>query len=266
MPNYQLSFPLIQHTVGVSVVPQREHDGYVNATAMCKACGKQFNHYISNATTKAFIEELSSVTGIPGTGLVQIIQGGTPQLQGTWVHPLVAYNLGQWASAKFAVLVSQWIDDWKEGKQKPKTVMPPHILRHQMNMAKIPVGFFSVLQEMTYTLVAPLEAQGYSLPSNLMPDISQGKMFCQHLRDVHGINTNGLNTYTHSFPDGRTVKAKLYPLEYLVIFRQLMAQQWLPQAENYFKKRDANALPAIQQLLQITYNPPSNSGMYKIKA
>ena len=264
MPNYQLSLPLIQHTVGASIVPQRASDGYINATAMCKACSKKIGHYFENSATKEFLVELAADIGIPISQLIQIVRGNG--IQGTWVHPHVAIHLAQWLSPKFAVMVSKWVFDWMGGKLKPKTVMPPHILRHQMNMGKIPVGFFSVLQEMTYTLVAPLESQGYSLPSNLMPDISQGRMFCQHLRDVHGINTDGLNTYTHSFPDGRTVKAKLYPLEYLVIFRQLMAQQWLPQAENYFKKRDANALPAIQQLLQITYNPPSNSGSYKIKA
>lgn len=79
-------------------------------------------------------------------------------------------------------------------------------------------------------LVAPMGAQSYSMPTNLMPDISQEKLFCKHLRDKHGIDTNSFCTYIHDFPDGRKVTAKLYPLNLLGIFRQLIAQEWLPQA------------------------------------
>lgn len=62
--NYQMSLPLIQHTVGQSVVPQRASDGYINATEMCKACNKLLGHYLENKTTKAFLNELSSDIGI----------------------------------------------------------------------------------------------------------------------------------------------------------------------------------------------------------
>lgn len=40
--------------------------------------------------TEAFLGELSSVMGIPITDLVVSIQGGVPELQGTWVHPDIA--------------------------------------------------------------------------------------------------------------------------------------------------------------------------------
>lgn len=105
---------LIKHTVENEVISQRTVDGYVNATALCKASGKQMKHYLENATTKDFISELSFDVGIPTTELIQIIKGGVPYLQGTWVHPLVAINLGQWLSAKFAVQVSKWILEWSE--------------------------------------------------------------------------------------------------------------------------------------------------------
>ena len=41
-----------------------------------------------------------------------MIRGGNPQLQGTWVHPYVAINLGQWLSPKFSVQVSKWVFEW----------------------------------------------------------------------------------------------------------------------------------------------------------
>ena len=104
---------------GSSQVIIRE-DGYINATALCKSAGKLLGHYFANKVTKAFLDELSSVIGIPITTLVQVKQGGTPQEQGTWIHPDVAINLAQWISPKYAVLVAQTMRQFHEGKlQKP---------------------------------------------------------------------------------------------------------------------------------------------------
>jgi hypothetical protein len=90
------------------VIEQRLKDGYINATAMCKAANKQFNDYARIGRTRAFLEELSSEMRIPVSELVQSIKGGPPERQGTWVHPQVAIHLGQWLSARFAVQVSKW--------------------------------------------------------------------------------------------------------------------------------------------------------------
>lgn len=86
-------------------------DGYLNATAMCKANGKEWSNYRQNATTDAFLTELESVLGIPRTALIVTVQGGTPELQGTFVHPQVAYHLAMWCSPAFAVQVTEWIHD-----------------------------------------------------------------------------------------------------------------------------------------------------------
>src|ERR1700733_2754279 len=98
----QLMFSIIPHEVDGNLINQRAVDGYVNATAMCKAVGKNFADYRRLLNTEAFLKELSSVVGIPITQLVYSFQGGNPQSQGTWVHPDVAINLGQWCSPKFA--------------------------------------------------------------------------------------------------------------------------------------------------------------------
>ncbi|MGR6848340.1 KilA-N domain-containing protein, partial [Acinetobacter baumannii] len=60
----QLELPLISRQENNVVISQRAHDGYINATAMCQAAGKRLNHYLDNNSTKAFIAELSSDTGI----------------------------------------------------------------------------------------------------------------------------------------------------------------------------------------------------------
>ncbi|MBE7178509.1 MAG: KilA-N domain-containing protein, partial [Mucilaginibacter polytrichastri] len=57
----QQQFSLIPHRVGNAEVCQRTADGYVNATAMCKAVGKFFADYRRLGVTDAFLNELSAV-------------------------------------------------------------------------------------------------------------------------------------------------------------------------------------------------------------
>lgn len=256
---HQYSLSLIEHRVQDSVVDQRQVDGYINATAMCKAAGKLMADYRRLGTTVAYLEELESDMGIPISELVQTIKGGDPKLQGTWVHPQVAINMAQWLSPRFAVQVSKWVHTWMSGgATQQKTKLPYHLERHMQNMHKVPTGYFSVLQEMTNALVGPMEVNGYQLPEKLMPDISHGKMLCAMLRAKHKIDTNSLPTYEHEFPDGRKVQAKLYPLRYLGEFRIMLAEEWMPKkAQEYFQKRDPVALQALDKVLLIGANKPT---------
>lgn len=92
-------------------IQRRPSDGYVNATGMCQAGGKLWKNYHQNHRTKAYITALASVAGNPATGnhgLIQAIQGGRPELQGTWIHPRLAVDLARWISPAFAV----WMDGW----------------------------------------------------------------------------------------------------------------------------------------------------------
>jgi hypothetical protein len=89
---------LIPHKVEATVIHQRAVDGYVNATAMCNAAGKKFHDYARLSVTQAFLAELSKSAGIPADQLVFTITDGPMNGRGTWVHPDVAINLGQWCS------------------------------------------------------------------------------------------------------------------------------------------------------------------------
>jgi hypothetical protein len=226
---------------------------------MCKAAGKEFKHYNENKATKAFYMELSAEVGIPTSELVQTISGGTPTLQGTWVHPQVAINLAQWCSPKFAVRVSKWIYDWFTTGAVGKPKLPFHLRRYIANQQSVPSGHFSVLTEMTLALVAPLEQAGYQLPESLWPDISQGKMFAKYLRDNLGADTDKMPTYTHTFEDGRSaVQARAYPNEYLHIFRSHFTEVWLPKrAEEYFGERDPKAIGYLKAALPEIAAPPA---------
>jgi hypothetical protein len=248
----QQHFDLIPHPVQGGIIYQRPKDGFINATAMCQAAGKQWFDYRRLTTTNAFIEALATETGIPGSELTQSMKGGDIRFQGTWVHPQVAINLAQWLSAKFAVQVSQWVFDWMSGKSPASVAetVPYHLRRYVANQPNVPVAHFSVLTEMTQLLMAPMEIMGYTLPEHMLPDISHGKMFCKWLRDVHGINTDALPTYLHIFEDGRRVWPKAYPDELLADFRKHFREEWLPnRAIDYFQGRDSEALQFLPKLI-----------------
>jgi len=87
-------------------IRQRTVDGYLDATAMCKANGKQFKHYLENQSTTDFLKVLSLNVGIPTFKLIESKPG---RYGGSWVHPQVSINLAQWCSPKFAVLVTEWV-------------------------------------------------------------------------------------------------------------------------------------------------------------
>jgi len=101
-------------------ISRRTTDGYINATAMCKANGKKFANYFQNDSTALYLEALSSSVGIPAHELLQS-KGGNGG--GTWVHPNLAVELARWISPPFAVWMNQW---FLEGAQQvqPAPVVP----------------------------------------------------------------------------------------------------------------------------------------------
>jgi len=86
-------------------IARRTTDGYVNATAMCKANDKRWSDYRESDRCQQYLDALSQTTGIPVFDLIVSRQGNSG---GTWVHPQVAVDLARWVSAPFAV----WMDSW----------------------------------------------------------------------------------------------------------------------------------------------------------
>jgi hypothetical protein len=137
---------------------------------------------------------------------------------------------------------------------KAKSSIPYHLRRYLVNHDQVPFGCFSILQEITTKLIAPLEMQGYTLPDRVVPDISVGLIFCRWLREEKGIDTDSFGTYNHRYEDGRIVQAKLYPNELLPDFIGQFQNDWLSKrAERYFKDRDPEALVHLPKILK----PPS---------
>jgi len=97
---------------GITVLSRE--DGFINATDMCKAGGKLFKNWYRLDSTKELIEELDnqlkkSVAHIWTTKIVDIIQGGSAKLQGSWIHPDLAVHLAMWISPTFGIQVSGWV-------------------------------------------------------------------------------------------------------------------------------------------------------------
>lgn len=101
--------PDVIHDVAGVPIRQRASDGYFDATAMCRAHGKQFHDYQRLQQTEEFLIALSESTGIPVDYLVQSksSRGG-----GTWVHPQLAVALAYWCAPEFAVRVTGWVVEW----------------------------------------------------------------------------------------------------------------------------------------------------------
>ncbi len=252
--NYQYSLELIQHEVSGAVIQQRSKDGYINASQLCDAAGRPWRHYITQETNGHFIRALSENLRLSRSELIfELNVDGSVEY---WVHPQVAINLAQWLSPKFAVQVTEWVFNWTVSSTspfaKPSKTVTYHVERYALNASQVPAGYFSVLQEMTFILIAPLELHGYVLPESMVPDISMGRFLCRRLREKLGIQTDTLPLYIHKYPDGREVEAKIYPEEYLPEFRRMIREEWLPEyASEYFAKRDSGALPYLDKILML---------------
>lgn len=88
-------------------ISRRTTDGYVNATAMCKANEKRWKDYRESDRCQQYLDAVESVAGISVHALVESRSGGAGG-GSTWVHPQVAVDLARWISAPFAV----WMDAW----------------------------------------------------------------------------------------------------------------------------------------------------------
>jgi hypothetical protein len=115
---------IVLHQVQSVQVGLRQKDGYVNATAMAAAhqakTGKRkdVSNWLKTAKTQEDLAQLSSVTGIPVTELYQVFQGGSPENQGTWIHPRLAVRFGMWLSSEFGLAVENWVDSWAQNKHR----------------------------------------------------------------------------------------------------------------------------------------------------
>jgi len=128
------SSSLVSRSWNGTPIHRRTTDGYVNATAMCKANGKRWTKYRESDRANEYLEALSTEARISVYGLIESKTGGSEGGE-TWIHPQVAVDLARWISAPFAV----WMDGWfldEMGRasqvrevQQPAALAPAETLR-----------------------------------------------------------------------------------------------------------------------------------------
>jgi hypothetical protein len=102
-------------------ISRRTTDGYVNATAMAKANGKEWAHYFRTDRATTYLEALSRNCEIAVTDLYIAKQG-----EGTWIHPRVAIDFARWISPEFAVWMDGWFLEELEGRvSQVRDTQPP---------------------------------------------------------------------------------------------------------------------------------------------
>lgn len=112
----------ISRPLGGAVVDQRQQDGYVNATQLCKAHRektgerKDPGNWLETNTAKSAIAKLSEITGIP---VIRIVEQKTGRYGGTWIHPRLAVRFAMWLSDDFSLQVEDWVHDWMSSGYNP---------------------------------------------------------------------------------------------------------------------------------------------------
>lgn len=231
-PEQQLA--LVPHSYQGAVIQQRLNDGYINATAMCKAAGRLFGHYNENDRTEEFKAALSRSIGIPIDQLVQTISTGGNDLRGSWVHPQMAIHLAQWLSAEFAVLVSEWVFEWLSGRSPTDKVWQQFEDRVSLVYDNVPQGYFCIFREIA-DIFAALFSRGVNPGTRMVLDISVGLAWGTHWRD-HKLATlyGDRVTFPHYYPNyfaqaqSNPQNAWCYPDEAWPAFRRWMHEIYIP--------------------------------------
>lgn len=258
----QLTLDFVDHVHGGEVIRQRASDGYVNATALCRVAGKEWSEYRRLRSTNEFFDALALDLGVTQAQLAVSLlgtPGGDARNQGTWVHPQVAIDLASWLSPEFKVKVTRWVMEWMSGLGSPMSTRRASfdfMKRYHLNADRVDHGYFSIIGELYVRIHGELEHLGYVLPERapdgkiLRPDISVGQSFPKWLEEKYPGMSEKRKKYGHVLPDGLVVEAWQYHNSVWPQFVEFMKTTWLPQrAINYFKERDPQAIPFIEQVV-----------------
>jgi hypothetical protein len=167
---------------------RQRSDGYLSATDMCQSVEKRFHNWHRLDSTKEYLKALQGMrySDVSNGELIQIVQGGTPEFQGTWVYRKVALRLSQWLSPEFAIQVDDWVEELllsgkvslSESAVKPKDEMLFEMLKLGVEIAKYNkddramMVYGSHVQNLISTQVTPQQAVN-TLPEETWLTVSE---------------------------------------------------------------------------------------------
>lgn len=83
----------------------------INATEMTRIFNKNIGDYLRQKSTKEYIIEISNDMGIPISEVYQVVKGGNPKIQGTWMLEDLALDYAHWLSPKFKLWCNRKIKE-----------------------------------------------------------------------------------------------------------------------------------------------------------
>lgn len=109
----------------------------INANQMAKPFGKRVSNFLRLKETKEYINLLESRYSHVSNGekrhtreVVRVVQGGTPELQGTWIDEKLALKFAAWLSAGFELWVYDRIEELlKTGRTELQITPSQNIIR-----------------------------------------------------------------------------------------------------------------------------------------
>ena len=126
-------------------ISRRTTDGYVNATAMCKANGKKWNNYYRQEKTAQYLQSLKRSTRFPADPITTITDGPN-EGRGTYVHHRIAVDLARWIDTDFAVWMDGWfLEEIKKQMTSSSVPQPPISGTSVLNLLKESVDFIKDL-------------------------------------------------------------------------------------------------------------------------
>lgn len=90
-----MNTPIVYDYKGSKISFANGKNVMVNATEMAKSFAKTTKDWLRTNASSEFINSLSAVRQICPTELVKVVQGGSPELQGTWMHEDVALEFAR---------------------------------------------------------------------------------------------------------------------------------------------------------------------------
>eukprot|EP00899_Mesostigma_viride_P007858 jgi/Mesvir1/17073/Mv00976-RA.1 len=97
---------------------------YVNGQDFCDVLSMGKKKIKTFTRTKAFEDLLDAMKVHLGVQhLVERVQGGTPSMQGTWMHTSLIWHVAAWISPVFAVAAMDWADSFYNTPSCPKGCM-----------------------------------------------------------------------------------------------------------------------------------------------
>lgn len=92
-------------------------DAFFNATVAAKAFGKTPKDWLRTEDTKSYIDAVRRKCLTEQNQIVKVVQGGSPDEQGTWLHPKLGIAFARWLNPDFAVWADEQVETILLGNQ-----------------------------------------------------------------------------------------------------------------------------------------------------